>query len=350
MRISILLITPSFSQKGGVVEFNKMVLKYSHEKIIPFEIKSGLKKRMSSKIFFLIRDFSVFVYHLLSKKIDVVHINPSLGKNSVYRDGLFVSISKFFKKKVYVHWHGWNPSNEYLLEKKSVKRFLRADHIKFLSANFADKFKAMGFENKLSIGNTFVDDELLKPSTYETHREKKNLLFLSTISKNKGIYVALEVYQKVKLEYPSLQLIIAGEGEELYRVKKFCLENNLVDISFVGYVSGEKKAEVFCESDIYIFPSFYEGMPTSVLEAMAFGLPIVSSDVGALGELFERHNMGFKIVNQEIDLYVQAIEQLLSNNALYEKITQSNKEFSVYYFASVSVSRIDSDYKTLLSI
>mgnify|MGYP001152521669 FL=1 len=88
----VLLISPSLKWYGGVIEFNKMLLKYGRSNYIIFELKSVLYKNILLKTIFLIIDFSKFCWLLITDKIDLVHVNPSLGKNSIKRDGIFIII------------------------------------------------------------------------------------------------------------------------------------------------------------------------------------------------------------------------------------------------------------------
>lgn len=350
----VIVISPSFELKGGVVEFNKMLLKYSTLCLLFFKLKSGLKISKMGKINWLFIDYLRFVLVLLTKPIDIVHINPSLGKNAIRRDGYFIRISKFFNKKVYVHWHGWNPDNEYLLygvNRNFLKTtFFKSDHIKFLSKKFADKFIEIGYENLVTIGNTFIDDELLIQNKNQV-RDTKNvkILFLSTVSKNKGIFLALEAFEIVKKEYDTVELIIAGIGPELSEARDFVLKEELDNVIFVGHVSGLQKAELFSESDIYLFPSYYEGMPTSVLEAMGFGLTLISSNAGAIPDFFVQEKMGKMINSYLAKDYSNAIIELIYDRTKRKTIESFNMNYAKRHFvASESIARIDQDYQNLI--
>jgi glycosyltransferase involved in cell wall biosynthesis len=350
----VLLISPSLKLHGGVVEFNKMLLKYGRSNYIIFELKSVVHKNILLKTIFLIIDFSKFCWLLITNKIDLVHVNPSLGKNSIKRDGVFIIISKFFKKKVFVHWHGWNPANEYLLEVKNLgfikKSFFKADHIKFLSVHFENKFKSLGFKNKTSLGSTFVDDALVNETSKKTFKTNAiNLLFLSTVSKNKGIYIVVSIFKELYKKYPNISLIIAGKGEELDNVRQLVASQGLNNVYFTGFVSGKEKNLIYSKSHIYLFPSMYEGMPTSLLEALCFGLPIVCSNVGAIPEFFEEENMGYMIENiNNSNSYVEKIMTLLDDNILINKISNYNSKIGFKkYLASKNVLKIEQDYKNL---
>ena len=351
----ILLVSPSFRLEGGVVEFNKMLLKYGSANYLLFEISSGLQTNKLLKFFCLIWDYVRFLGQLLLNNIDVVHINPSLGANAIKRDGIFVKLAKVLNKQVYVHWHGWNPENEHLLEGDNLKfiknTFFKADHIKFLSEGFKKKFDELGYRNQLSVGSTFVDDELVKNLPERNfNKEAITLLFLSTISTNKGIYVALNTFKELQKTHPELNLVIAGDGAELENTKAMVNNENIPNVSFTGFVSGAEKRDVFLKADIYLFPSFYEGMPTSVLEAMCFGLPIVCSNVGAIPEIFEEGKMGHIILKKnDVYQYKEAIANIIGNKVILEEMSVYNNDLGKKcYLASKIVERIENDYLNLV--
>jgi glycosyltransferase involved in cell wall biosynthesis len=349
----VLLITPSFKLKGGVTEFNKMLLKYSNCKITPFILFSVTNSGSSIKSgLFVLYDYVRFVKAMIFKNYNIVQVNPSLGKTSLLRDSLFVWIAKVFYKKVIVQWHGWNPDNENLLitYKKYLNNTLyKADHIRFLASGFRDSFVANGFKNKNSLGNTFIDDKLLDYEIEKIEDDSTfNILFLSTISINKGIYEALKAYQSLKEKYKFINFTIAGDGDELDNIKKMVVEKKIPDVFFPGYVSGHEKSKTFLHADVYFFPSHYEGMPTSVIEAMSFGIPVVCSSVGALPDFFMNEKMGFIIVDQKTNSYITAIEKLILDKELRNRIRLFNYNYANEHFlASKSVAKIDSIYNSL---
>lgn len=354
MSRKILLITPSFKQQGGVVEFNKLLVKYGTSDFKVFQITSGLKRTTPGKVLAMSMDAMRLTLILLVNSVDLVHINPSLGKNAMRRDGNFLRIAKCFRKKVFVHWHGWNPDNEYLLKGKYLewfkKMFFKADHIKVLSQQIHQKISETGFPGKLTLGNTFFDDDLLTDANTNLEQNRNfRLLFLSTVSRNKGIYTVLEVFEKVKQAHPEIELMIAGDGPELEKVKNYIRDKETSGVKFCGYVEGSEKRDTFMKSTVYLFPSSYEGMPTSVLEAMSFGLPIVCSDVGALPDFFEQEKMGFMIGTNQVNDYVVAIENLILDPDRMGAIATFNAAYARQRFtASNAVAVLERDYECLL--
>lgn len=354
MGLKILVVTPSFSQKGGVVEFNKLLVKYGKSDFSVFELRSGLKQTTPGKVLVMLSDFLRFTARLIFTSVDIVHVNPSLGKNAVFRDGNLIRIARIFNKKVFVQWHGWNPDNEYLLEGKGKtffqKTFFKADQIRVLSNHVAIKFTELGFTNKITLGNTFIDDELLeKASGLNINDGVFRILFLSTISKNKGIYLAVEAIRILQRKGVLCELIIAGIGEELENIKKYVTENELKNVEFAGHVEGQAKQHVFRKSNVYLFPSYYEGMPTSVLEAMGLGLPVVCSNAGALAEFFEDGVMGFRIDEMNVQLFADALLKVSSDLERSRIMGAFNSKYARRRFlASESVAAIERDYKIVV--
>jgi len=147
----------------------------------------------------------------------------------------------------------------------------------------------------------------------------------------------------------NITLTIAGNGPELENIRKIINPEIADKVTFTGHVTGNEKVHAYKNADIYLFPSQYEGMPTSVLEAMGFGLPIICSSVGALPDFFENGKMGFILNKDDKDGFRIAIESLIKNKQLRESIGTYNHTYATKHFlASITVNRIDEDYKSLI--
>ena len=122
------------------------------------------------------------------------------------------------------------------------------------------------------------------------------LLFLGLLGKNKGIYDLLECIRDHKVEFQGkLKLYIGGNGE-IEHVKQLIKEYGIADIViFEGWVSGDKKIELLNKSDAYILPSYKEGLPISILEAMSYGMPIISTPVGGIPEIVSNGENGYLV-------------------------------------------------------
>jgi len=354
---NILLVTPNLNLPGGVSEFNKLLLKHSNLPIKIF-ILSGAGKSMAGffKNFLFGYDVIRFLFKLIICSARIVHLGPSLGINALKRDAVFCWIAKAAGKKVYMQWHGWNPANEDIFTGMKLcfltKTLFRADHIRFLSPSFERFIVDKGYRKSTSVGNTFIDDVIISNSVNIIKSNKYvNILFLSTVSRNKGIYLAVLLYQKLKNVYPNLIFTIAGDGPELSLLKEDVKDMGLRDIEFVGYVEADKKKDTYQNADIYLFPSYYEGMPLSVLEAMSYKLPIVCGSTGSIPDFFINGKMGFIIKDQNLDEYYNALRLLIRDSELRREIGEFNFKFAKDNFlASQNVQRINAEYLALIEV
>ncbi|MEA3500608.1 MAG: glycosyltransferase family 4 protein, partial [Candidatus Marinimicrobia bacterium] len=160
------------------------------------------------------------------------------------------------------------------------------------------------------------------------------LLFLARVEKYKGIYICLEAVKNIS----DVKLTIAGSGNELNSVKKYVSDKNIENVEFIGYVSGKKLIETYMNSSIYLLPSDAEGMPTSILEAMAFGLPVITRPVGGLKDFFEDGKMGYITESKDPKVFTRLIEKLIRNKEKMIETGKYNHEYAKKRFLASKVA------------
>lgn len=137
--------------------------------------------------------------------------------------------------------------------------------------------------------------------------------------------------------YPEACMYVVGSGKELRAVET--LTRSMNGIKLLGAKFGEELANCYKDSDIYLLPTHGEGMPTSVLEAMAFGLPVITRPVGGLKDFFEDGKMGYLIEDFDTNEYIEKIVQLMRNEKLYESISSYNYNYAQHRFLASKVAR-----------
>lgn len=336
--MKILINTPDTSLLGGVANHYKGLQSHWTQDV-KYNFVGG-RKGIPGPII-LVFDYIKFFFRCLFGNYDVVLLNPSLGKTAIKRDALFLKIAKWFKIKTVVFFHGWSADVVDELNKNSSgfsETFNRADKIIVLAKSFKEDLFNWGITKPIYLSTTKVNDDLLKDFRIENKKESSAILFLTRIETYKGIFTTLEAFKIVELKFPSATLTIAGDGTQLEQAKKFVQENNLKNVQFLGNISGEILSKTFSNSAIYILPSHGEGMPTSVLEAMAFGLPIISRPVGGLVDFFEEDKMGYLIESLDPNEYADKIVQLLENNQKIKEIGNYNHVYAKKHFMASKVA------------
>ena len=139
-----------------------------------------------------------------------------------------------------------------------------------------------------------------------------NLLFCARVAPNKGILIALEVWKQIYEHYPDSKFYIVGGGDntlldEARRVSEQC-NNSIIVVGEVDDVTPYHRL-----SDVYIFPSEHEGLPTSLLEVMSSGLSTVCSDIGGNNDLIFDDVTGYRVPVKDVDAYVNKISYLFDN-------------------------------------
>lgn len=278
------------------------------------------------KLLVLCKAILQFLYWMLfHPEIKIVHVQGSVGA-SFWRKAIFIYIAKFFHKKVVWHMHAGRFAVFYQQHRYAVRKVVnKSDVIIALSEYWKEYFKNEFPTKRVEI----IKNVISAPRVHKQQTGYFTLLFLGLLGKNKGIYDLLECIWDHKVEFQGkLKLYIGGNGE-IEHVKQLIKENGIADIViFEGWVSGDKKIELLNKSDAYILPSYKEGLPISILEAMSYGMPIISTPVGGIPEIVSNGENGYLVEpgNKE-DIY-KAIISLLNDSDLRNRM------------GSVSLSRV----------
>lgn len=208
-----------------------------------------------------------------------------------------------------------------------------------------------GVHTPIKLSTTKVDDKMLVGfNACQRNGKIKNILYLSRVEKAKGIYETLKTYELLKPIYPHLRLTIVGDGGELVSVRKYVEDEKMTDIYIRGGLKGKELVKEFREADIYYFPSYYgEGMPTTVLEAMAFGLPVITRNVGGLIDFFENGKMGYITDSMEPKDFANAISGYIENLELTKATSLYNYEYARKNFMASHVAKsIEKELKNFI--
>ena len=336
----ILINTPNLKGRGGVINHYVGLNSFWSNRI--FYNYIGSRKEISGYIIIWF-DLLKFICKILFNNYDLIVLNPSLYPKALYRDSIYLKLAKLFNYKVIVFFHGWSQEYADKIEKQPklfIKKYEKSDAIIVLYTEFAKQLKSWGYKSKIFLSTTKVDDNLLKNFDYSKKEiNTKQLLFLSRIEKEKGIFITLEAFKILEKKYTDVNLIVAGDGSALTEAKLKAQKLDIKNVTFLGNVSGKKLVEAFSENTVYIFPTYAEGMPTSVLEAMAFGQIIVSRKVGGLNDFFEDNKMGYLIESKQPEDFVLILEKLLKNKTLSKDISQYNYDYSKNHFRASMVAK-----------
>lgn len=326
---TVCLLGTSSESKGGIgtvvraFEDTISVEGYSFVHVVTHEDKSSFQK-----VVIAISSYLHFVDMLKQKKFDLIHIHSAFGA-SFDRSKHFIRAAKKANIPVINHIHA--DSWESFYEKASEKK---RKEIQEVYAQ-CDLLIALSPEWKSIITDSIPGVEVVilenctpiyEPS-FKPQRDKKTILFMSRLEKIKGCDILPEIIRRTCEAIPEAKFIICGEGSERKKLQDSCLEYcKSGNVCFPGWIDDEKKVELLKNASILLLPSYGEGMPMCILEAMGLGLPVVASEVGGIPQLIDNGTSGFMCTPGCPDGYSSSIVSLLSNVDLYESISFGSKE------------------------
>jgi glycosyltransferase involved in cell wall biosynthesis len=336
----ILINIPCLSLPGGVANHYKGLLPFwSHD--VKYNVVGSRGDFFGS--LYLIYDYIKFLIIIVFGRYDVVLLNPSLGRTAILRDSIFLIIAKIFQMRVAVFFHGWDSRQQNLIDKNPkyfIKIFQKANVIIVLANEFANRLRTWGIINPIFIASTKVDDRLVSKFNITGKKYGKTILFLARVEENKGIFVVLQAFSKVLSRNPEARLVVAGSGNALDSARYTVRSQQLPNVEFLGNVTGHSLIKAFNDSDVYVLPTFHgEGLPTSVLEAMAFGLPVITRPVGGLKDFFENRKMGYISNSCDPQWYADVINMLFLDRNQIKRIGFYNHYYAIENFIASKVVR-----------
>lgn len=182
---------------------------------------------------------------------------------------------------------------------------------------FAERSLKIRHELIHLVPNWTATEELLAigaTRNYSYEKKKKiKLLFIGWLIKNKGIFKLLNAANILRENKVEFELTIVGDGVEKRKAENFVISNNLQDkVKFTGWLNDSKLSLALKENDVFILPSKSEGLPNSMIEAMAAGLAVLVSNVGMISDF---------VVDGETVLFIEPNE----SSVIADKILKISK-------------------------
>lgn len=332
--------------KGGIGQVLEIYEQYIFEE---FEIVVNSGKKGLRNWLVLLSAIFDFVHRLLSnKEIEIVHIHTA-SYNSFYRSAIFLLLGRMSGKKVILHIHGGGFKEFYHSNPSLICRILRRAHcIVVLSRSWQDFFSGVVKRKLIEV----VPNPVVLPSEEELQRREQSpllrLLFLGLLDSQKGIYDLLDVLEREKSCFRGRVVLNVGGNGDTSVFERRVLEKGLSDlVTFHGWVSGEKKKQLLLDSDVFVLPSYVEGLPMAILEAMAHGLAILSTPVGGIPEVVDESS-GFLIRPGDKDALAERLKTLCDNPDILNALKKGSRRAGVAYSTDAVREVLNGVYQKVL--
>jgi len=153
------------------------------------------------------------------------------------------------------------------------------------------------------------------------------IVTVANLFPKKNIELVLEIAKELK----EFDFIVVGDGSHREVLQDIIKKDSILNVKLVGFKSAKEVRKYYRQSDCYLLTSFAEGTPTSALEAMACGLPMVSSNAGGLGNIVNDNVNGFVIDDFDKNRYVEKIRLLKDDLTFRKKIFEKNINLASNY-------------------
>lgn len=353
----VCMVVPNRMVKGGIAAvvngYRGSQLEKDYEITYVESYKDGSK---FDKLLKGICGYFHFAYVLMFHKPDLVHIHSSFGP-SFYRKMPFIYMASWRKIPIVNHIHGADFDEFYVNapeEKKAKikKIYSKCNILIALSGEWKERLSQIVSEDRIEIIENY--SVLHKDALEERMQRECNntVLFLGELGKRKGCYDIPAVIAQVKKSIPDVKFILAGAGSEADEdaIKKLIAEKGVFDnVEFPGWVRGDTKDKLLREADVFFLPSYNEGMPMSVLDAMGYGLPVVSTNVGGIPKIVHDGENGYCCDPGNVNRFAKGITKILLDGRGRKSFGEASwKIVKEGYSLEAHLNRIEQAYEQVL--
>jgi len=299
-----------------------------------------------------------YVSCVLRFQPDIIHIHTA-SRLHFFRRSIDLLFGKILANKIVLHIHGgafqlfWEESGN--LAKAYIRIILQSsDMVIALSAAWGEKIgRIKGSKSNIQvIPNGIVTQHFnpLPERRSDVSDDHVRILFVGLLGKQKGIYDLIDVIPDIIKSHPKTQFIIVGSEKSPGIIQELSAAIPVqysTHVHFRGPLFGRDKIKEYKEADIFVLPSYAENFPLVMLEAMAAGLPLIITKVGAVSDVIKHEVNGLLIDPGDKKAIKESILRLIDDRSLRSSMGHSNLLESQNYDFSVVVSRIDAMYQQL---
>lgn len=320
--MKVLVVATSRNTRGGITSVVK-----AHEMGPQWSlygckwIETSIDTNNIMKILYFVKSLVQYCFYL--PRCHIVHIHLS-EPVSAFRKIPYFTLAKILRKKTIIHFHSFSPETTIRGKHSRIYKFLfsNADRIIVLSESWKkyvnEKFR---LGNKVQV----IYNPCIANVSTESYPKKKQILYAGTLNQRKGYADLLKAFSLIVASYPDWAVVFAGNGE-LDKAQELANHLNISkQVKFLGWINGADKDKIFKESTIFCLPSYAEGFPMAVLDAWAYGLPVITTPVGGIPDIaVDGENMLLFDAGNINKLSVQ-IKRLIDDKQLLNKLICASK-------------------------
>jgi len=282
------------------------------------------------------RRFAAYAIKLIRTRPDIVHVHSSTAFRSTM---VYLLVARLAGRKAILHVHGSDWRSFYPAQSRLVRWLRRLalslPHvIVVLNSQWVRWLLGIGISTEIRIvPNCLSDSPKPDPAVLEAVRldlrpqqDSFVVLIVAAICSWKGIFDLVEAIPSIVRHCDAVRFVLVGGEEEPGAMKRLtdALEQGELGrwVRVLGEVDRERVTALLHAADVFLLPSWMEGMPISVLEAMRAGIPIIATDVGAIPDMIEDGESGLLIKPREPKQIADAVIRLAEDEVLRRALAE----------------------------
>lgn len=319
----VLVVATSSRTRGGITSVVKAHRKGNQWKRFHIRwIETHIDRNIIWKLYYFIRSF--LVYSFVLPFYDVVHFHFSDSPSAI-RKYIFLMEAKLWRKKIITHWHSFSVDASVDGRWRWIYRYMftHSDKVLVLSSYWKEVLA-----ERFALGDKLVVlyNPCIQVTGTKIYEKKKYILYAGTLDSRKGYRDLIEAFTRVSSSFPEWKLVFAGNGE-IENARVLAKSRNVEEkVLFLGWVNGEEKERAFKEASLFCLPSYAEGFPMAVLDAWAYGLPVVTTPVGGITDVAKEGENVLLFSPGDIETLANQLKKAMADEALRGKLVErSNK-------------------------
>lgn len=346
------MIGPSPTAHGGMASVVGALVKAGYRPdnsclFIPTHVDGGTARKAWVATVALAK----FVRLLASGRVQLLHAHVASGV-SFWRKSLFIALAHLYSCPVVFHLHGgefreflsrqdhrlWHRFPNWIIKRSACIFALTSDMARWLGIRYANA-RIEVFPNPVML----VATQRAESST------STEILFLGRVDEKKGIFDLLRAMALLRKKVPEAQLTVAGLGD-IQSARALATELAMEEaVRFVGWADEATRLTLLARAAILVLPSHHEQMPMVVLEAMASGLPVVASRVGALGDMLDEGACGILVSPGDIEELATAMASALNDRlSAVARAVRAKERARNIYASSAVLGRLRHRYQEII--
>lgn len=325
----VLMLGPSPLNRGGIATVEDFYIRaWDYTRFEMKHITTLINGSTFAKFFVACRAILQCCYWLVFWRPHIVHIHFAT-EASFYRKSVFVLLTKLFWRKLILHCHAYDFATFYQRHNALGQNFIRfvlnsADRLLVVANQWRTYFESLSLNVPVV---TLYNPTFCPPDVARAKSNEPIVLSLGRLNQRKGTYDTLQAIPQVLKSCPDVRFWFGGDGD-VDRVSEIVSAAPWGKrVHLLGWVRGRSKEKVLRQANIFLLPSYFEGLPMAILEAMAYGLPVVSTAVGGIPEVITDDVTGFLVEPGDIAAITNKIVSLIQNPTLQERISTEAQQY-----------------------